>query len=925
MNLDDDQDVTMANVGDQTAEQLLESWSSPKLGTVRTRVRPMDPQEWLEQDDDDEDGDLQDNHYESPKRSVLQRANTPVMSNSSSSQKQKKKKKHHPNILSTASVRPFALLAPPTLAVRPHSSQDASTFTLYHDATTSFLQSKRQGDDPKNDGHYLEALKQMSWDRGDVVEGNFWLLLSRLLSINALYGEEDKPSLQLRERTVHGHMERLSQTMVHSSPAAVMQEFYNIESAPRSLCRLYTIREWLHSIHANSMRPARKTRTHVKMVSNERLEAQGLFETDQDGDICQTCLDLILAGQLSDALQVAKDSRVGWRAAVWGGGAPHGHTRDDNVDTYTSYGNEKRAIWKHVLFQYSDSGKIQDDSELAIVALLSGNLLQCLNNSKLRTNYLGWYSLVNAVLNRYEDELLHMHNNHRRLARPPFPGTQYAESEQKLLMAMSNTLELNNEHDFLAVLNKSPFDEFKQQNLSLVMKFTNAVLCGKSELYNTLSDVMEESTNDPIAFRFLVHLAVFLDSHTVGRHANVALSNIGSIKDELLLQYLDFLASRPELWNNLVLYASLLPDKTMEDVLPRLLVFIESDTERATIVGQLDELLTTSRDAPLKVLRQTVQLVHERNDNEMVSDETTTNDHISQADLGKMRATLWLKIKEAHYHQALVAANDLLRQFLQQNKFAASIAFVTDVFGSTGILHHESIADDDEVRSEHEAYLNLLDATKLFERWKATLEGTDRGTTMGSDPSIDTSRLNDFELQIAQDQERRHKLDAKQQATRTLLEAAEATDAALLAVLEHPGGWLVTTTVRSESDAKRQSELTTLRKTLVPKIVQQYFELCERTADWCFESLEDALEHFDSLQEAVHKIGLIEYDSEQDALVQSSLSPRFWTHRALQLSFLVEDESHPVQSAFGLLEDQWLAIQLAKVTETDMWYETELI
>ena len=204
---------------------------------------------------------------------------------------------------------------------------------------------------------FLRALHHICWTDDDTPqentaarkEGNFWWLMHTLRSqgVDSLIF---RPEIHNHPDELNRFLHELAHNHVHWTPQEVADHLHSSQS-PLALQRRYQILQWLHDCFAHVLpRDATRVRYGNPLSDSATLKQQGLVVTDKDEDVLKSALQLILAGRLPDALQLARDSGEGWRAAVWGGGKPQGKDPAGK-----SQGNSRRFLWKKSLWAASES------------------------------------------------------------------------------------------------------------------------------------------------------------------------------------------------------------------------------------------------------------------------------------------------------------------------------------------------------------------------------------------------------------------------------------------------------------------------------------------------------------------------------------------------------------------------------------------
>jgi nuclear pore complex protein Nup107 len=647
----------------------------------------------------------------------------------------------------------------------------------------------------------------------------------------------------------------------------------------------------------------------------------------------------MLAGRLDDAMALAIDMDAAWRARMWSGGKPYGQTitsttmmmitdddddiakdGDDHQVTYESYGNPHRALWRSIMFALADDAEEQTDANYAAInALLSSNFKRAIDNEALRSWDKALYAALKCSLDRTEDLLLHYHNIHRRQASPPYPGVEHFEKERDHLNATSDFSQMD-ERTAIETIKAAPFEAMHPDDVvaDAICRF----ILGRHTLHELLAECVRylkdiQTDNGSAAdyervLRFITHVAVYLDLKLGVNH-----NDLSPLKDELIFLYLDHLSTREDLWYMSVLYATFLPSHLILNKLPALLLDTEGQHERQHIVGELQEFLPaqTVQD----ILCATVELSLDEPDR-YADDLAPTG-----ADKYKMRSIHWLCFDPEHLPEALIAANSLLRYFLLTgNKDESAIMLMDDIL-PPGL--YVTIRDwpDESVRGkppvanalmEFSSFSTYLEGMKHLAGWKKTMKAI-----IAAEPTqnemltlLDQHQLSDFDKDIARSQHNRNVVESNRDVCKKVVMAASKAQGELLQVLTHSGGLLNTMSdvmLDGEDQRVRRKQLAQLRLQLIPKTVQQYYDVCTKTAVTLFDSLnavataigEEDLSPLDALREIDD--GESEPDDDdadganhRDAaasdlflLRKASFSPLVWTQKALELLVHVQDDN----------------------------------
>jgi len=820
-------------------------------------------------------------------------------------------------------------------------------------------------EETKIDLNFLRALHRQCWDQADMdadmtgsssapnlaqKEGNLWLLLSylRQLDLEALVwlGNDDERTEQEQSKELRIFITELANRGTDATPMQLVEATMSLDGAasvgttpPLVLRRRRVLMKWLQSCFARTLPPG-ATRARPSMGPNKFNPDEGLPRTDQDEAILRDCLALMLAGRFDAALELVRGSNLAWRAASWSGGTPYG----TDPQSGKSVGNPHRHLWKRVTWQYSESlaqNPASIDAEGAIAALLADHVKNAIDNRCFRSWEKGLYVTLSAILGRMEDEILHLHNNRLRTVTPPFPGTEHELKEFENLQATADIAALN-ERGAVFMLTSSPFEEMKCAD-PLTQGAADFVV-GRDAVVEYMEWLLPklEKDGDINSLRFATHLLLYLDSLSTGTAPTTFDRRVSEWKDRVLLEYLEHLHTREDLWFTLVLYSSLLPLETYMENLPRFLWLIESPEDRRVVVQQLVEFLP-KKGQDIEVLKRLVRYIlkepEEPSSMAMIAGiGSSASNTPTRFDLRKMNAIHWFctekdALNQDYLREALLWTNALLRQFLSADKLSSAIMFVTDVLPDSvkemalGSGPPESSDDVDgtasantlnraHARSEFQAFHSYLDATESYDNWFSILSST---ATVPSvvDDRIDTSQLNASEAAIASKAARRELIQEKRKLSFAVVKAAERAHEDLISVLDHDGGWLflgdeVVVGGDHEDVMERRHELHELRRKLLPQVVRMSIRLCVDTASWMNESLNDASDRLGCPEGSA--LALLDDAYTRAGGGSSPLLPEFWTGRALRLTEKVADESSGIQSACEAADLKGLLDELSEVT-----------
>eukprot|EP00977_Amphora_coffeiformis_P011838 scaffold2903_cov170-Amphora_coffeaeformis.AAC.15 len=766
----------------------------------------------------------------------------------------------------------------------------------------------------------------------DRKEGNFWSLLRHLrkIGVEALLLP---PSMDARDeirRYIATQARRVTATpleLVGYSSASSRNSSHllgqrhatwnakkNNDSSnvpPMVMQRWKVFLEWLEECH-NRCLPSTVARPRPGKSASQMVD-DCLITSSRQTEVVRAALNLILAGRLEDAIRMAADSGLEYLAAQWSGGVPAGKIVNDNTNTTSQVGNPRRAMWqvfmwkKAQLAAESKTAAVKDES--AIAALLSNHEKAALAHPVLRTWERSLYVMTKAVVGRWEDDLLHQHNNYRRQERPPYPGTEYEAYEQEHLQETAAVQDLT-ESRLITELVATPFEEQRDDDpYSAAM---TAFWVGQHSVQaymNAWRQNVEEY--DTAYVRFLAHLALYLDS-LAESGAQIDLPGVTEWKNGIVKEYLNQLASREELWHMMVLYASFLPSQEILQSLPTLLMQMESQPARQELLHQMNTFLEPGLDRAIVLAIAEITLEEVEFDENLFLPSVLDN--------RKMRVVSWFSIRSELVPDGLIYSNKLLRQFVLADKLTAANQFVRDVCpeeikefyeddpldqtqddtrvavdadGNAIMATVDAVAMVDhfrEVRKEHAALLAYLDAEIAVDAWKGVLANAEAEPAQVDD-RIDKSHLNEEEVKIAVSQERRQLADEKRSISRKLSLAASRALEKLAKVIKFSGGWLHEEEQEGEmlsgEEQTRRQELNQLRSKVIPSVILRYREICTDTAAWMSSSLYDGIKKLE--KDAAAVVSDLDRSNPPD---QSSFAPAYWTQQCLFLMDAISTETY---------------------------------
>eukprot|EP00934_Nitzschia_sp_Nitz4_P003217 Nitzschia sp. Nitz4//scaffold15_size197535//127748//130735//NITZ4_001591-RA/size197535-processed-gene-0.82-mRNA-1//-1//CDS//3329537754//3207//frame0 len=910
----------------------------------------MDNLKWMERELEP----VQTPAPKTPRRTpLLERADTPVMSNSSSHKHLDESTPatskaaaygtppstmHQPYPVNTPMTVQTTTKTPAKVSLPPSNTLSPLLYCRYHDTLWTFLKAKRSlshrlelermDQDPASHDtsllapqemrvelDYLSQLQQLCG--GSTLEGDCWLLLARLrpLGFSAMLWDESVAPASV----VQPFLYQLSQR-VQDTPEQLLQHLTS-QQAPLLLQRRHVILQWIQAC-LDQRRPAPPTRPLSKASTShpddDDVSAPALWSessSTQEQTFLRASLGYILAGRVQDAQQLARTQGQPWRAAAWGGGQPSGlqtrpHPTQPTLEV-ESTGNPARFLWKRRVWKQSRrwSAAMLDPTtknqapelEAAISSVLSNDLQTSLGNVHLRT----WSQAMGvawlALWNRTQDELLHQHNQQRRRHQQdnnlggPMDGTQYLSQEEEHLQS---TFQLSNLTDtqLLGFLTSSPFMElrgtgpYEQAMMAFCIGATQVARFCETVAESLHKADLSDTTLGQL--RFVTHLLLFLESLQVST-TPIVVNGVSEHKNRVLFQYIQGLETRPELWNLVALYVSLLSQEQMLEWYPSMLSKVTVESERKSMLHQMQELFP---HLVLPVLRKTVR---------WTLGSTKASDEL------KFHAIQWLLYQEAHAGDALICANILLRDFFDNNeddKLETAMTFLenhlpdeleeraSQSIANTGDALAKQVQD---AGTEYLSFSAYLEAYRTFGKWKDILTQTPtviRDTIAG----VDINRLQPTEQEIYHQRSVREWTKIKEKNFQLVLEAAEQARTELHDVLTYPGGWLSLDELpkgASQEEKTRQEQIQSIRSRYLVVAVGLYMQVCESTASWLSRSLDDTSW----------------LSREENLEMFKSYKPDVWYQRALDVATLVADDRYGIHQAIDPDDLKEILAKLAEV------------
>lgn len=891
---------------------------------------------------------------------VLERADTPVMSNASHPSKGKLSEPppaHFPaSPLTPPVASPFVPPAfTPMVATTTNTSPHfASEARRYHQATLHYLNSARtQSKEYHTELTFLHTLRNISLDRltqqqqykmNERTEANFWGLLLHLRSLledsaDALILEDVDYVKREHSREIHQFMDSLAGNTKYTplSLCKALQSHKgndeeNDPSSPMPIRRRYAILQWLHEcfqgiVQEDTTRP----RSGRRVLGESHLfQNQGLLETEADKEVLDRALLLVLAGRTKDAKQLAQESGIGWRAASWEGGAPHGYTLIANDDTKSldrkQVGNVRRFLWKHYMWkklermeQKGDRMKSainmgqSIDSDRAITALLCNHFRSALDNPMLCSWEKGIYAAFSCVVGRTEDLLIHMHHSRLRHLRPPFPGTEY-EEEEKAHLQNTADFSILDDSKIIQEIERSPFPEM--QCADPITQATAAFIAGRSSIcaYFDIARANIALGDEPF-LRFACHLAIYLDALANSSNPKI-LSGAANWIEFVLVSYIRLLKEK-DLLEYIVLYVSFLPDESVSDkfegnmrqvFLPELFADVQEEKLRKLLVEQMKDLLPIENECDI-VIEKIVENALEK------QDSMDAPGIITEDDTSKINSLKWLSFNEDDIGASIWYTNALIRQFVLAGKRNSFFLLMDDCRtdflkkvvsnevmdeGSDDYVKDKYKPIYDSCLDEHFAYEALLVAWKAQRGWDEFAQFQSPTESLVDDP-IDSLALSEDSRSVSREMLRndfkRLKRDSMEKFVKMSLETLED----LKVVLHFNSGWLCfdwgeSLGSKSPKYLDRSKEMEKLRKKIVPALVLQYLEVCVDTAQW----LDDSTNHYADTYDLSFESARNELCSVLDEQSVEEFHPLHWKNEGMAITEWMDPASElKIRSCFS--------------------------
>jgi hypothetical protein len=345
--------------------------------------------------------------------------------------------------------------------------------------------------------------------------------------------------------------------------------------------------------------------------------------------------------------------------------------------------------------------------------------------------------------------------------------------------------------------------------------------------------------------------------------------------------------------------------------------------ERNLILQQIEEYMPNMM---AQILQQVVRMA-------LSADTYGDSDDPAVVDQIKCDSLKWLLQHEEHFGDALICANMLIRDFLNDNKYdkmEVAMEFLRDLPDNLWeyagevfprYLEEQGRREEKErytsevndARHEYSCYSSYLDSYRVFCEWKETIKETSpKSATQNGQSDMDPSILNEYQA-IGQYHVQRNWINSKKEVYSKVLGAAEAAREALYKVLTFEGGWLYVEEDVDEDDSEskkkytfdseqftRLQEIAAIRSRHLVSAVSFYHQVCEDTASWLCRSLDDS-----------NVVGLTRANVLEQ--MEHDADPSFWYDRALDLAIVVAATEYKILDAFDQGSLQELLSKLAEV------------
>ncbi|GMI32007.1 hypothetical protein TrRE_jg4143, partial [Triparma retinervis] len=513
-------------------------------------------------------------------------------------------------------------------------------------------------------------------------------------------------------------------------------------------------------------------------------ELKGL-DGEDEAALLSSVFMMIRAGKVQDACALCTKAGQSWRAASIAGSMPMGDNEDeDGNDNGSFFGNPKFALWRRTCWK------------------------------------LGFYDHLwvhfRCMVERATDECTFAHSKRRREVGVKYPfagagggaGGKKAEDEQ-----LAETGALANIDEGYAV------DSFRSEEAHLLWnKAVSALILAEGQVSSFVSTALKEGGGGGMGGRWLRFAANFVAFFKVIGGGEGQGGGAVDEEDacEILKNYIAFLVDNKQV-ELVATYCSLLPEDACVETYAQTLMVVEDLEERKRMFGRGMDLFPELME---EILVLTVERIRDSEEFE---------------DARKMKSLEYLCIDPAYRLEGLVQANSLLRMLLLQGKIESCKLLVVKYWPADSVrVIRELIEGNEEGRGEkleesgesviweHESLVAVIIAHTKFDLWReivTKVEDDERRLAEGSLIGGGGMGLNKVELEIfekSKERERREKLD---RGRREVEDAAGDALVALQIVLQYAGGFLYMSDEEVKEDNVRGDEIASLRKGLIPTVV----------------------------------------------------------------------------------------------------------
>lgn len=786
-----------------------------------------------------------------------------------------------------------------------------------------------------------------------------WWLLRRLRSkSNDFFSQASDTALS---STLQQHLCDFAVARCTMTPCQVVQALSK-ESDHPMLRRRYALLQWLHEcvdweLPVNSDRPLSEKLEANLLLKLLRPQDDKLPLSKHETRLLARMADLIVAGRLNDALQLARESGGQSYAAQFGGGAFQGVQErldnDENGEPPRLTGNPRRFLWKLCLWQQAEKAHTasnvtnQRGPDNFIAALLSNHIEYILAQTQFSWQH-RLCMLYQMAWDRVEDEVVRLHQQER--ATQPYCHASPEEVSDEFL-ALTHRLTTWSDMDFCQLA--------AQNTEGDIFRPTQTITLGYEYLLTWLEEQNMSEIVDELGptLRFLTHLLLYVDARLHQWHQEpdspisiADLDNLNqrveSILQPLLRAYIQgtlipHAMDEMDIRYSVVLYTRFLPKLDWFTILPPFLAQHVVATKSTQLL--LDPAFFSAGDERLLWWATLDHVLHDSEDDVVFFNSSLalaippTEGEPSIDDARQLRIVFTLAelaSSETCRRDAIRASALVLRNCFMNGSYGTASQFVDQVENRLAVLWgneedtvtHQAVT---RAREDCAAFATFLGAIKAYEEWKDLLhEEEDRSNIGCSNGSVivDPSTLPSTAFSVySQDAERTLAGRRVRDRITRVLKVSQRTHENLLNVLKHPGGWLFTgdedklftDTIEfeetdSEIDAlgilklddaakqQRLKELNEIRRLCLPRVVRMYQHVAQKTARFLQATLDEGARQMntsvtDTIAQLQEGLELVVCDDEQ-----SALSPHLWVFRSFSILKVVASEESNVYEVFTL-------------------------